>query len=212
MAIIKFKEIMEKVLIGAGGFAREIKAAYNHQFGKNLKMFVDDEYYREEDGLHRISELNFMEHIALIAVGDPKSKEAILRKLPKNIAFWSFISPDSKIIDRCKIQVGHGVIICAGCILTTNIKLGNHVHLNLNTTVGHDSILEDFVTTAPNVNISGNVHVKESVYLGTNSVVKEKITIGKDIVVGLNAGVVSDLTESGVYVGTPAKIIKKNVV
>ena len=45
------------------------------------------------------------------------------------------------------------------------------------------------------------------VYFGTRSCVKQKITICDDVIVGMNAGVVNNITESGVYVGTPA--IKK---
>ena len=30
--------------------------------------------------------------------------------------------------------------------MTVDIKIGNHVHINIDSTIGHDSILEDFVT------------------------------------------------------------------
>jgi UDP-3-O-[3-hydroxymyristoyl] glucosamine N-acyltransferase len=69
-------------------------------------------------------------------------------------------------------------------------------------------VLGDFVTTAPNVNISGNVTIKDGVYLGTASCVKEKLTICEDVVLGMKASVVKDITESGIYVGIPAKKIK----
>ena len=42
-----------------------------------------------------------------------------------------------------------GVIICAGVRLTNNIKVGNFSILNLNATVGHDTIIEHFVNVAP---------------------------------------------------------------
>jgi len=47
-----------------------------------------------------------------------------------------------------------------------------------------------------------------NVYFGTNSSVREKISICDNVVVGLNAGVVKNITESGIYVGVPAKKIK----
>jgi serine acetyltransferase len=46
------------------------------------------------------------------------------------------------------------------------------------------------------------------VYLGSNSSVREKTKITDDIIVGLNSGVVKNITESGTYVGVPAKRIK----
>jgi sugar O-acyltransferase (sialic acid O-acetyltransferase NeuD family) len=194
-------ETKEKVLIGAGGFAREIIA----ESKLNLKCYVDDQYYR--DGLYKISEFNPEKQIALISNGNPKDRKLIVSRLPKNTEFWSYVSPKAILLDD-NIDIGVGVFICSGCILTTNIKIGNHVHLNLNTTVGHDAVLSDFVTTAPNVNISGNVFIGEEVYLGTNSVIKEKIKITSNVIIGLNAGVVKDIIEQGTYIGTPAVKMK----
>lgn len=194
---------LEPVLIGAGGFAREIVAEVFLQTKMQLKCFVDDEYLA--DGLYKISEFNPESQSALIAVGNPEDKMKLLAKLPENTKFWNYISPKAYVNN---LSLGVGNFICAGVIITTNVKIGNHVHLNLQTTIGHDSVLGDFVTTAPSVNISGNVTVGKGVYLGTKSCIREKISICDNVVLGMNAGVVSDIQESGVYVGTPAKKIK----
>jgi sugar O-acyltransferase (sialic acid O-acetyltransferase NeuD family) len=194
---------LEPVIIGAGGFAREVRAEVRLQYGKILKMYVDDEYWQE--GLFRISDFDPEKQSALIAVGNPADKKAILAKLPEKTIFWSYISPRAYV---GKIEIGAGSIICAGTIVTVDVKIGNHVHLNLNTTVGHDSVIGDFVTTAPNVNISGNVNIGNGVYLGTASCIREKLSICEDAIIGMNASVVKDILESGTYVGIPAKKIK----
>jgi sugar O-acyltransferase (sialic acid O-acetyltransferase NeuD family) len=194
---------LELVLIGAGGFAREILAEVYLQNKVRLKCFVDDEYWVE--GLYKISEFNHLTQKAIIAVGNPADKLKLLAKLPKNTKFWNYISPNAYVND---LKLGTGNFICAGVIITTNVTIGNHVHLNLQTTIGHDSLLGDYVTTAPSVNISGNVTVGKGVYLGTKSCVKEKISICDNVTLGMNAGVVRNIEESGIYVGTPAKKIK----
>jgi sugar O-acyltransferase (sialic acid O-acetyltransferase NeuD family) len=194
---------LEPVLIGAGGFAREIVAEVYLQNKFNLKCFVDDEYWT--DGLYKISEFNPKTQSALIAVGNPADKMKLLSKLPENTKFWNYISPNAYVNN---LSLGKGNFICAGVIITTDVKIGNHVHLNLQTTIGHDSVLGDFVTTAPSVNISGNVNIGKGVYLGTACCIREKINICDDAVIGMNASVVKDITESGTYVGIPAKKIK----
>lgn len=194
---------LEPVLIGAGGFAREIVAEVYLQNKFNLKCFVDDEYW--VDGLYKISEFNPETQSALIAVGNPADKMKLLSKLPENTKFWNYISPNAYVNN---LSLGKGNFICAGVIITTDVKIGNHVHLNLQTTIGHDSVLGDFVTTAPSVNISGNVNIGKGVYLGTACCIREKINICDDAVIGMNASVVKDITESGTYVGIPAKKIK----
>jgi sugar O-acyltransferase (sialic acid O-acetyltransferase NeuD family) len=197
--------LKEKVIIGAGGFAREIRA---HVKNKNIKFFVSDEYYKENDeNIHPLSSFDPNKYTAIIGVGDPNSKKILIDQLPTNTNFWTYISPNAKIIDD-NIEIGEGSFICDGVIITTNVKLGKHVQLNLSTTVGHDTIIGDFFTSAPCVNISGNVLIGDFVYIGTNSVIKEKITITDDVIIGLNCGVVSNIVEKGVYVGTPQKKIK----
>ena len=88
--------------------------------------------------------------------------------------------------------------------LTTNIKLGKHSHLNLQTTIGHDCNIGDFFTTAPGAKISGNCKIGDRVYIGTNSSTREKITICNDVTLGLNSGVIKNISDPGIYVGTPA--------
>lgn len=77
------------------------------------------------------------------------------------------------------------------------------------TTIGHDCIIGDYFTTAPNVSISGTCRIGDYVYFGTTSCVKEKITICSDVTIGMMAAVVKDISVSGTYVGTPAKLIER---
>lgn len=192
---------MEEVLIGAGGFAREIKA---HMNKPEMFCFVDDEYYIDEPYLRRLSEFNPLTQKALVAVGDPLHRMSIVQKLPKNTKFFSFIHPSVQILDN-NIEIGDGSIICAGSILTTNIKIGTHAHLNLHTTIGHDCEIGDFFTTAPGVKVSGNCNIDNLVYVGTNASIKQKISIVSSSTIGMNAAVVKNITEPGIYVGIPAK-------
>ena len=69
----------EKVLIGAGGFSREIIA----DLKQKLKCFVDDAYFKE--GLFKISELNPVKHKVLIAIGDPTKRKEIIQVFIDNV-------------------------------------------------------------------------------------------------------------------------------
>lgn len=193
---------MEKVLIGYGGFSKEIMA----DIGNEIRCFVDDEY-SIIGKTNKLSEFDSKKHEALIAVGDPHVRKKLVNKLPSDTIFWNHISKHAIIMDPL-ISFGIGNIICAGVIITTNVSIGSHVHLNLSTTVGHDSVIDDYVTTAPRVSISGNVVINDSVYIGTNSVIREKINICSNVILGLNCGVTKNIYESGTYVGTPSVKIK----
>lgn len=197
---------MKKALIGAGGFAREVKA---HMMRPNMTSFVDDEYYTpNSNNIKPLSEFDANEYSVLIAIGDPEARHNVVQKLPKNTTYFSYFDPSALILAPSTIKFGEGCFVAGGCILTDNIVIGDHAHLNLQTTIGHDCVIGDFFTTAPGAKISGNCTIHDMVYVGTNASIREKITIHSSSIIGLNSGVVKDIIESGVYVGTPAKKIK----
>ncbi len=55
-----------------------------------------------------------------------------------------------------EVTVGAGSVLCAGARITTNIVLGRHVHVNLNATIGHDTVVGDYVSLNPLASISGD--------------------------------------------------------
>jgi sugar O-acyltransferase (sialic acid O-acetyltransferase NeuD family) len=196
---------MKKVLIGAGGFADEVKA---HMGLFDMISFVDDVYYKEGDEkIKPLSQFNPNEYQVLIAIGDPITREQMVNKLPKETKYFTFVHP-SVIILGNDVEIGEGSVVCAGTIITTNCKIGKHTHLNLMTTIGHDCVIDDFFTTAPGAKISGNCNIGKCVYIGTNVSIKQKINICDYTIIGLNAGVIKNIEEPGVYTGTPTKKIK----
>lgn len=195
---------MKRALIGGGGFAREIKS---HIGDLKIKCFVDDEYWKENDDyIFPLSKFNPKKYKVIVAIGDPKDRFDMIQRLPKDTKYFKFIHPSAQILGKDTF-IGEGSIICAGCILTTNITIGKHAHLNLQTTIGHDTQIGDYLTTAPGVKISGNCNIGNYVYIGTNASIREKINICNDVTIGLNGGVVKHINESGTYVGVPVKKI-----
>jgi sugar O-acyltransferase (sialic acid O-acetyltransferase NeuD family) len=194
---------MKKALIGAGGFATEVKS----QMGDiNMLSFIDDQYYIGEKNTLPLSQFNSNEYKVIIAIGDPQVRKKIVDKLPKETKYFTFIHSSVMVFDN--VEIGEGSIICPSVIITTNCKIGKHSHLNINTTIGHDNILGDYFTTSPGVNISGNNKIGECVYFGTNSCTKQKIDICDNTIIGLNSGVTKNIHKPGVYIGTPSRWLK----
>ena len=199
---------MKKAIIGAGGFGREVYWSLSLMERVGCKFFVDNKYYFEGDeNVLPMSEFDPQEYEVVVAVGDPSYRKSIVDSLPKGTKFFTHIHPSVEILGP-DVTIGEGSIICAGTILTTNIVLGKHTHLNLQTTIGHDCRVGDYFTTAPGAKISGNCEIGDKVYFGTNASVRQKIKICDEVTIGLNAGVVKDINEPGIYGGVPTKKLK----
>jgi len=194
---------VKRAIIGSGGMGRELLVQMlDDNPNEELIFFVGDEYPYDNIKILPLSRFNPEEYMVVVAVGNSRDREKIVNSLPPNTKFFTYIHRSVKIFDS--IEIGEGSVICANCILTTNIKIGKHAQLNRATNISHDVIIGDYFTTAPSVHISGNCLIGNNVYMGCLSSTKEKINICDDVVVGLNSGVVKNIFESGVYIGTPA--------
>ncbi|XCP84015.1 acetyltransferase [Roseburia hominis] len=216
------EEVVRKDLyiIGAGGFGREV-AWLVERINEirptwKLKGFIDDNssLWGAYEGEYPIiggceqllSEAESKDIFAVCAVGSARVRKVIIEKLAGKVQFATVIDP-SVIISK-RVEIGAGCIICAGTIITVDIKIGNHVIINLDCTLGHDDIIHDFVTIYPSVNVSGNVEIGECSEIGTGMQVIQGKKIGTGSIVGAGAVVVKDIPDRCVAVGSPAKPIK----
>lgn len=210
---------MKKIIIfGAGGFGREIQWLIERINQKEpeweIEGYLDDGVeagtmingYRVLGGMEKLKEYD---RIAIVcAIGSAKTRKKIILgiKAIGDYEFPNLIDPDVQMSQF--LSMGEGNIICAGNILTVNITIKDFVILNLSCTVGHDAVLESFVTAYPNVNISGCTTIGQEVELGTGSQIIQGITIGENTVIGAGAVVVRQMPSGCVAAGVPAKPLK----
>ena len=68
-------------------------------------------------------------------------------------------------------RIGAGVYIAAQSAVSTNARIHDHVVVNYNVTVGHDSVIGSHTFLNPGARISGHVTVGERVLIGANAIV-----------------------------------------
>jgi len=192
---------MKLALFGNGGHAREVAA----QLNKEVTFFVDDEFSNES--AKPISDFKPENYLMMVAVANSKEREKIVKRLPSNTKYFTFVHPTVLSMDN-NIEIGEGSFIGAYSILTTNIKVGKHSILNRGNQIGHDTLIGDYFSAMPGAIVSGNVILGENVYMGTNSSIKEKIQVCSNVTIGSNATVIKNIIIGGTYVGVPSKKIK----
>lgn len=150
-----------------------------------------------------------MEAWVVCAIGCAETRKNIINKIESlwGVRFATLVDPS--VLCPKGIKIGEGSIICAKTVMTVDVWIGNHVIINLDCTVGHNTRINDFVTIYPGVNISGDVFIGEVAELGTGAQVIQGKKICAGSIVGAGAVVVKDIVERGTYVGVPAKKLKK---
>ena len=211
---------MKIAILGTGGFAREIATLIqdinNTDSKYELVGFVDNSIekgtlingYPVIGNDEEINQTN--EPIGLVlAFGEPKIKMKVRSKFTNPlVSFPTIIHPSAIVGDRKLVEIGAGCIICASVIITTNIKIKDYVTLNLQCTVGHDTIIDSYSSFMPSCNISGEVHIGEGVYCGTGVKIINQTDIGEHSIIGAGAVVAKSIPAYCTAVGVPAKPIK----
>lgn len=208
------------VVVGAGGFGREtldvIEAIARSGSGPRYQVLgvIDDR--PSEANLSRLAARGYRwlgsvadavsgtpAHYAL-AIGTPANRQAVARRFEDSGWQAATLIHPAAVIGSVE-SIGDGCIICGGVQLSTNTRLGRYVHLNPNSTVGHDSDLADFVSVNPGAIVSGDVRIESGVLVGAGAVVLQGLTVAKDATVGASACVTRNVPESVVVVGVPGR-------
>jgi sugar O-acyltransferase (sialic acid O-acetyltransferase NeuD family) len=116
--------------------------------------------------------------------------------------------PDA-IISR-RSQIGKGVLIEAGCLVTPNPVIGNNVVINTGSQVNHDNIIGDHVYIASGVVISGGVTVEDDSLIDDGVIITLGRKVGKHCIIGAGSVVTKDIPDNVIAYGVPAKVTRSN--
>ena len=208
-------------IIGSGGFAKEVYYLAectlddSYEFlgfidfkpendtikvrGK-IACVIDEDYFLNT--IKPSSEINIY-----IGVGDPK----LIEKLSLRFQHYHFpnLIHKSFVGDCNSIIFGKGNVITAGCIFTVDIEVGSFNVFNLNTTIGHDTVIKNCNVFNPGCNISGDVNIGSNNLFGTNSTVLQGLSVNDSNVLGASSLANKVIFSNSVMVGVPAKKLER---
>lgn len=90
-------------------------------------------------------------------------------------------------------------------VISAYVKVDDLVHVGAGSIIGKRSML-----TAGSI-VAYNVVIGENVKIAPNAVIRENVQISDNVVVGQGAVVISNLAADKVYVGNPARVLRRNV-
>ncbi len=145
----------------------------------------------------------------VIALGNMKLRKELYYFFIENT--WeavNIIHPNS-VISK-KSNLGKGLLVEAGCLITPNPIIGDNVVINTGSQVNHDNIIEDHVYIASGVLLSGGVKIGENTLIDDSVTVTLGRKIGKNCIIGAGSVVTKDIPDNVIAYGNPCKIVREN--
>jgi sugar O-acyltransferase (sialic acid O-acetyltransferase NeuD family) len=204
------------LIIGAKGFAKEVlEVLYQNNYSEKIYFFDDVNVdcpnelfgFKVFKSLDQVKSHFKGEFPFTLGIGTPKARKLVCDKFEMiGGVLQSTISPFARI-GSFDNQIGVGVNIMTGVVLTNSVHVGKGTLINLNCTIGHDSHVGEFVEISPGSHISGNCIIGDGTQIGTNATILPKIKIGNNVIVGAGTVVIKDVPEGVTVVGVPGRII-----
>jgi len=207
------------VIIGSSGHAKVIIDIVNQEGKYNVAGLLDR--YRnanettlgyrilgKEEDLPELKKTHSLKG-AIVAIGDNfiRSKvAALIRKICPDLPFVCAIHPRASI--GRDVTIGEGTVIMAGVSINPCSSVGRFCILRTNSSLDHDSTMEDFASLAPGAMTGGNCRIGEYSAISIGSVLIHGVQIGKQSVIGAASLVMKPIESFVVAYGTPAKVIR----
>ena len=207
---------MDAIIVGAGGFGKEIAFLLQQQNEYQWVGFVDDRKSEQSDVLGKpvIGKIADLLQVktpmaVFLGIAAPTVKENIYEQLRQNphLLFPNLFAPSALI--GLNVQLGIGNILMPYTTYTADISIGDFNMINIGSTIGHDSIIGSYNAIFPNVNISGAVTLGDKNELGVGTKIIQERSIGDGNIIGGGSVVIRAIPHHSKWVGVPAKIIER---
>jgi len=138
-----------------------------------------------------------------------KDQRMKLYKKIKNIGFNlpTIVSKSSNV--SIYTEINEGTFIGKNAVINPGVKIGKNCIINTGAIVEHDCIIGDNVHIGPGAVLSGGVRVGENSFIGAGTIIIQNTNIIGNTLIGAGTVVIKDIGRAGVYVGNPAKEIRK---
>lgn len=206
------------VIVGAGGFSREVISWAEHVCHQNAKSsvcgYLVDEQYPKLATQYELAWLGGVDDYTpkedeecLIAVSDPGAKQQLVARLrARGAKFATLVHPTAVIAKTATI--GIGTVVCPYALVSADVHIGDFVTINAMSSIGHDSTVGAYSTLSAHVDITGGAKVGESTFFGSGSRVLPKLRIGNNAKVGAGATVMRSVPEGGTVYTAPARKLR----
>lgn len=208
------------IIVGAGEFGEIAYEYFTEDSQYEVSAFAVERKYRQTDELHGLPVVDFEDmekryppsaYETFVAVTYVKLNRVRKRlfDLCKRKGYTCATYVSSYAFFWKNAEIGENSFVFEDNTIQYHVKIGNNVVLWSGNHIGHRTVIEDDVWLTSHDVISGFCHIGRGSFIGVNVSVGDNVSIAEDVVVGAGAVTVKNLEQKGgVYIGTPAKLLR----
>lgn len=199
-------------VVGAGSHTRSSFNLLKKYFGEYTVRVYDDSYTPERKEYIHNSELVGRvddipaDSLVFISVGDNKRREHYFKLFRDWVITDNLIHEKAYVEDFIKMGISNQVF--AGAYLNSYVVLGDNNIINSSAVLEHEVEIGSHSHVSVGARICGRSKIGNRCLVGSGSIVIDKVSVCDDVIIGAGSIVIKDITESGTYVGNPARKIK----
>lgn len=136
--------------------------------------------------------------------------------IPESTIVWQYV------VILPKATVGENCNICAHCFIENDVRIGNNVTVKCGVYLWDGIELEDNVQIGPNVTFTNDKYprakqsfslqrtlIKKNASIGAGSIILGGVTVGENVMIGAGSVVTKNIPDNELWLGNPAKFIRK---
>ena len=211
------KVISKTIILGAGGFGREVADTLRSVKNSVDIFFLDDsmECGAIINGIEVLGKLSdlptfYQEQIQVyIGIANPDIRKRYIEQYSGTCQLPPLIHPTAVISDYS--VVSDASIIQAHTIVANNSIINPGVVLNAHSGIGHDVVVGSYSCISGGCDIAGGASLGESSFMGTGSRILPNVNVGDNTYICAGSVVMKNVENKGQKImGNPSKIIGIN--
>lgn len=206
----------ELVIVGAGGFGREVRAIFREEIeraGFRFKGFLGRDHGAGRDPAIEPYLLGDPETYQprasdcfCLAVGDMRHRRRLFETLvAKGGTFVTLVHKQAFVSPNAVLHAG--VLIYPFAVVSNEAVLEDGVKLNYYASAGHNAQLGPYCLLAPYATVNGFSVLGAEVYLSTHATVGPQVRVGNRAKISANSATTKDVPEDGFVFGVPGRIV-----